>query len=515
VEKPDSPRPRADLQAEIAALRAALDAARRERDDFAARYEALSESEEDLRDFYEHGAMGLQFVGPDGTILRANRAQFELLGCHEADLVGRKLSDFWADPAECESVMARLLQGVPLNNDECRIVGSAGIRDVLVASTPKHRGAELLYTRVFMRDITERNRAAQTANRLAAIVESSEDAIVSKDSQGIVISWNRGAEALFGYTAGEMIGQSIRKVIPADRQAEEDEVLRRIRAGERLEHYETVRQRKDGSFVDISLSVSPVKDPRGRIVGASKIARDITDRKRAEAAFRESMAAKEQFLSMVSHELRTPISIVLGVSRLLAARSDSLSEEERVQAFDDLITQSERLQEIIEHLLILTRMDAAYELSLEFMRVERLAEEVVAAWQRRHPGRDISVDIAADLPIAFGEPSLTRLVLDNLISNAIKYSAPETAVEVRIRAGEGPLVVEVLDRGIGLGATEMAEVFEPFFRSNAAREKAGGMGLGLAVCRKIVEAQGGTITVSPRTGGGTVFRFTVPRAEPD
>jgi len=120
-----------------------------------------------------------------------------------------------------------------------------------------------------------------------------------------------------------------------------------------------------------------------------------------------------------------------------------------------------------------------------------------------------------DLPIAFGEPSLTRLVLDNFISNAIKYSAPETAVEVRIRAGEGPLVVEVLDRGIGLGATEMAEVFEPFFRSNAAREKAGGMGLGLAVCRKIVEAQGGTITVSPRTGGGTVFRFTVPRAEPD
>ena len=140
--------------------------------------------------------------------------------------------------------------------------------------------------------------------RLAAIIDSSDDAIVSKDLNGIITSWNKGAERLFGYPAEETIGRSIRMLVPLDRQDEEDEVLRRIRIGERVDHFETVRRRKDGTFVDISLTVSPIHDATGRVVGASKIARDITDRKVAEATLAESMELKNQFLSLVSHEFR-------------------------------------------------------------------------------------------------------------------------------------------------------------------------------------------------------------------
>src|SRR5215218_6864901 len=158
--------------------------------------------------------------------------------------------------------------------------------------------------------------------RLAAIVSSSDDAIVSKDLNGIVMSWNAGAERIFGYTAEEIIGKSIRLLIPADRQGEEDLVLAKIRRGERVDHFDTVRQRKDGSLVDISLTVSPVKDRNGRIIGASKIARDISERKQTEELMKQTMLLKDQFLSMVSHELRTPIATVLGNGQLLLRRSD-------------------------------------------------------------------------------------------------------------------------------------------------------------------------------------------------
>jgi len=508
-------------EAETRRLRDALEAAERARDEALERAagldricEELRESEEDLRDFYEHGALGLQFIDPDGVILRVNPAQLEIAGYPEESYVGRNLREFWSDTPQFEQVLQLLGSGTPVENVEGTFHARGDVRrEVVLAASPKVREGRLAYARLFMRDVTERYQAQQAANRLAAIVESSDDAIVSKDVNGIVRSWNRGAETLFGYTADDMIGQSIRRVIPLDRQSEEDEVLRRIRAGERIEHYETVRQRKDGTLFDISLTVSPIKDAHGRIVGASKIARDITDRKRTEAILRESMAAKEQFLSMVSHELRTPIAIVLGVARLLANRIDALSPEERAQALEDLVAQSERLQEVIEHLLILTRMDSRYELALEFMRIERISEDIVATWRRRHPGRVISLDVEAGLPIAFGEPSLTRLVFDNLISNALKYSAPAGEVEVRLSNAGDAIAVEVLDRGIGMSPAEMEQAFEPFFRSGPARDKAGGMGLGLAVSRKVIEAQGGEIDVYARPGGGSCFRFTVPRAE--
>lgn len=350
------------------------------------------------------------------------------------------------------------------------------------------------------------------AARLAAIIDSSDDAIVSKDLDGTITSWNPGAERLFGWSGSEAVGKSIRIIIPADRQQEEDEVLRRLRLGERIDHFETVRQRKDGSFVDISLTVSPIRDHTGRIVGASKIARDITDRKRIEAALRESIALKNQFLSLVSHELRTPISIIVGNGHLLQKRGETLAPEDRAQALSDLTFEAERLQRIIENLLILTRAEAQEDFQLEFLKLERLTSQVVASFRRRNPGREVVLQAQGPLPTVVGESTITTMVLENLLSNADKYSPADRPIEVSLRACHDCVEVHVLDRGFGLTDEDLDSIFDPFYRSSEARERAAGMGLGLAVCRKVIEVQGGAIAGRPRPGGGADFSFTLPIA---
>lgn len=354
--------------------------------------------------------------------------------------------------------------------------------------------------------------AFTVAARLAAIIDSSDDAIVSKDLDGTITSWNPAAERLFGYTSAEAVGRSIRLIIPADRQSEEDEVLRRIGLGERVDHFETVRQRKDGSYIDISLTVSPIRDRTGVVVGASKIARDITERRRAEEALRESMAIKTQFLSLVSHELRTPIAVILGNGHLLLRRAETLSREDRRQALTDITFEAERLQRIIENLLILTRAEAQGDFELEFVKLERLAEAAVKGFRRRTPDREVSFHAEPGLPPVIGESTITTMVIENLLSNADKYSPAGEPIDVVVDRGAESVAVHILDRGIGLTEADVLSIFDPFYRSTAAREKAGGMGLGLAVCRKVIEVQGGSISGKPRPDGGADFSFALPIA---
>jgi PAS domain S-box-containing protein len=354
-------------------------------------------------------------------------------------------------------------------------------------------------------------RAAEEAQyHLSAIVQSSDDAIVSKDLDGTVRSWNPGAERLFGYSADEMIGRSIRVIIPAEHQSEEDEVLRRIRNGDRIDHFETVRRRKDGSLVPISLTVSPVLDRRGRVIGASKIARDITEKRAAEELMRSSLALKDQFLGLVSHELRTPISTVVGNAQLLLRRGDRLPTQAREEALLDIATESERLQRIIENLLALTRLEATGEVTSTPVDVSVVAREVIESMRRRNPGREIVLG-TADVPDAMADPILISLVIENLVSNALKYSPQGTPIEVLLIHNEqDDPELHVLDRGIGIAREDSERIFEAFYRAASGIANAEGMGLGLAVCRRVVAALGGSIRVEPRAGGGSDFSFSIP-----
>jgi PAS domain S-box-containing protein len=373
-------------------------------------------------------------------------------------------------------------------------------------------------------DITERKETELAALRLGALVESSDDAIISKNVDGTITSWNGGAERIFGYAANEVIGRSIRIIIPPDRQHEEDDVLNHLRNGEYVQHFQTVRRRKDGSHVDISLSVSPIRMSSGEIVGASSIARDISEQKRSEEMLRQSeerlreerdklqrsLAVKDEFLGLVSHELRTPITTILGNSILLQRRAQKLAAETRGDIYRDLTNEAERLERIIENLLLLTRVDIGEQAETEPLRLQALITEAVESFRRRSPEREVVVEADGGTPIVLGVAEFVKLVLENLITNADKYSADDKPIVISTRAdGEAMVEVCVRDYGIGLEDGETEQVFIPFYRADAAKSRAKGIGLGLAVCKRVLEVQGGSIRAIARSEGGCDFVFNL------
>jgi PAS domain S-box-containing protein len=463
----------------------------------------------DYHDFFQNAPLALRWLSLDGTILNANEAELALLGYTVGEYVGRPLAQFLADgePAAADLLERLRDEGTLSDYPTSMKCNDGSIRDVVLDANIAMRDGRPVGACCVTRDERSESNAAY---HLSAIVQSSDDAIASKDLDGIVLSWNPGAERLFGYTADEMIGRSIRTIIPAGQQAEEDDVLRHVRRGERVEHFETIRRRKDGSLVPISLTVSPIRDRRGRIIGASKIARDISERRLAEEAMRSSMALKDQFLGLVSHELRTPISTIVGNSQLLLRRGERLPAEARIQALTDIEAEGERLQRVVENLLVLTRLEATGTVTAGEVDMRGVLTEVVAAMRRRMPGREISLEIRDSVRAAAGDPMLVTLILQNLLSNADKYSPGDAPIEVVLTARDGSPDIHVLDRGIGIDPADVERVFEPFYRSPAGIARASGMGLGLTVCRRLAEALGGGIHVQERAGGGSDFTLRLP-----
>ena len=256
---------------------------------------ALRQREEELADFLENAAEGLHKVGPDGIILWANTAQMQLLGYTAEEYIGHHIAEFHARRDLFDAIWAQLLRGESLHDYPADLRSKDGsIKHVLINSNVLWEDGKFVHTRCFIRDITARVQGEFMQEHLAAIVESSDDAIIGKSLDGLITSWNRGAERLYGYTAAEVLGQPIALLIPPDMPDELPGLLRRLMRGERIEHYETQRVCKDGTRIDVSLTISPIRDSTGRIIGASKIARNITDRKRAAAALQQAHDALEQ-----------------------------------------------------------------------------------------------------------------------------------------------------------------------------------------------------------------------------
>lgn len=250
--------------------------------------EALRRSERSLNDFFEHAPVGLHWTGPNGIVLRVNQAELDFLGYTTEEYVGHPVAEFHCDRPAIENILRRLVSGEEIHDYEARLRCKDGsIKHVLISSNVLWENGKFIHARCFTRDITERKQAEETRARLAAIVDSSQDAIIGKTLDGVISTWNKGAERIFGYAEKEVVGRSINLIIPPERENEERQIIQRLSQGERIEHYETVRVRKDGTLFPISLTISPIKDGSGQVIGASKIVRDITDRKRAEEALRE------------------------------------------------------------------------------------------------------------------------------------------------------------------------------------------------------------------------------------
>jgi PAS domain S-box-containing protein len=351
-------------------------------------------------------------------------------------------------------------------------------------------------TRIFgvVQDVTARKAAEEASQRLVAIVESSDDAIVSKDLNGIVTSWNRAAERMFGFTAKEMIGRPITTIIPPELRDDETKILATITLGERIEHFETVRVKKNGEMVDVSLTVSPVKDESGRIIGAAKIARDITDRKKSEKLLlmTERLAAVGRLAATVAHEINNPLEAITNLIYLAKTASSPA-------AVANFLTSAEEQLASVSHL---TRQTLGFYRETGGMRRIDLNEIIssllmVFGAKAHNKGIELHQEINTDLAI-FATPGEIRQLVANLLGNSI--DAIHGTGQIRIRASssrhwvdgrEAGVRITVSDTGIGIPTEVRPRIFEPFFTT----KRDVGTGLGLWVCKKIVDNHHGAMQI--------------------
>ena len=363
---------------------------------------------------------------------------------------------------------------------------------------------------------------------LAAIVESSDDAIVSKDLNGIVRSWNAAAVRMFGYTAAEIVGKPIRLLIPADRQTEEDEILARLRQGQRIEHFETIRRAKDGRLLDVSLTVSPVRDSTGRVVGASKIARDISDQKRAAAERERLLEAervaraeaerasrlKDDFVAMVSHELRTPLNAMLGWTQLMTqARNDPAVI---ARGLDVLARNTRQQAQLISDLLDISRIVAG-KLQLDARTVD-LRSIVGQSLSRRSKKKRAARACRSKRCSTRGRRSsgATRRGCSRLSRTCSRTPSSSRRrggrVRVSLRFDGARARVEISDNGAGIRPDSLPHVFDRFHQADRSiTRRFGGLGLGLAIVKHLVELHGGEVqAASEGEGKGATFTVTMP-----
>lgn len=361
-------------------------------------------------------------------------------------------------------------------------------------------------------------REEQTRSLLAAIVSASDDAIVSKTLDGIIQSWNEGAQRLFGYSQSEAIGRSIDLLIPPELRSQEREILDRIRHGGRIDHFETIRVTKDGRRLDISLTVSPVRDESGRVIGASKVARDVTERKQLDAALREADRRKDEFLATLAHELRNPLAPIRhSLEILVRAESDPRLFR---HATDILGRQLSHMVRLVDDLLDVSRITRD-KLELRKTRVD-LASVVTHAVegtrpQAEHEQQTIEVSLP-DQPIYLdGDSVRLAQIFSNLLNNASQYTETGGRIWLTAERKGNEVVVVVKDSGIGMPADQLDGIFEMFAQvdDDSARLRRG-LGIGLTLVRRLVQMHGGSVTArSEGRGLGSEFEVRLPVIDSD
>ncbi|HUV97679.1 MAG TPA: PAS domain S-box protein [Acidobacteriaceae bacterium] len=334
---------------------------------------------------------------------------------------------------------------------------------------------------------------------LAAIIDSSEDAIISKDLNGIITSWNKAAQRMYGYTAEEIVGQSILRLIPHELRSEEDEILRKLRAGQRLEHYETTRVTKAGRRIEVSLTISPVRDSAGRVIGSSKIARDISARKQMERSLiqSEKLAAAGRMAATVAHEINNPLEAVLNL--IFLARATCPRDSETQGYLETAEKELERVSHIARRTLGFYRDSGT---PTEVV-VDELLQNVLAVYRSKLMTKNIVVDyeLEAHRPLTASRGELLQ-VFSNIIANSIDALEPGGSLQIETRetrdAGTADIQILIRDNGVGIEAEHLTRIFEPFFTTKERH----GTGIGLWVAKQLVDKHGGWIQITSSTAAG-------------
>jgi PAS domain S-box-containing protein len=467
----------------------------------------------------------------DGVITSWNHAAERMFGYAPAEAIGRNITLIIPpDRLEEETrVLASIRAGRRVEHFETIRVTKDGrqVAVSLTVSPVKDSSGRIIGASKVARDVSERRRGEIAQARLAAIIESSEDAIISKTLDGVITSWNGAAERVFGWTAAEAIGQHITLIIPEEYREEERGVLARLRRGDRIDHFETVRQRKDGQLLDVSITVSPIRDGRGTIVGASKVARDISAQRILEQARqalleREQAArteaedlnrSKDQFLATLSHELRTPLNAIYGWARML--EGGGLDPAAMRNATQAILRNSTIQVQLIEDLFDVSRViTGSMRLDVRPMNVFAPLEAALDTVRPAAAAKGIRLDTALDpraTPI-MGDPGRIQQVVWNLLVNAVKFTPKGGRVELRLRRVNSHIQIMVSDTGEGIAPDQVAHLFERFRQADTGpTRRHTGLGIGLSLVKHLVELHGGTVSgMSAGLGQGSTFTVQLP-----
>jgi PAS domain S-box-containing protein len=454
----------------------------------------------------------------NGIVQTWNAGAERTFGYRPDEMIGRSITTIIpADRHQEEAeVLRRIRDGERVEHFETvrRRKDGSLIEVSLTVSPIRTADGRIVGASKIAREITTRKQLERDARRLAAIVESSDDAIASKDVNGIVQTWNPAAERLFGYSPDEIIGKPISMIIPPELLSEEDEVLRRIRAGQSIEHFETRRRRKDGSFIEISLTVSPIRGVDGRIIGASKIARDISVQRQLARAAEEASRVKDEFLAMLSHELRTPLNAVLGYTRML--RQGHVSEDKQQRAVDIIERNANVLSQLVADVLDVSAIvTGKVQLNPSSCSLTQLAEAAVDIVRPSAEAKGVQLTFEPPGGPMQADCDGDRLqqVLWNLLVNAVKFTPAGGRIDVRLEERPGRYAqLTVRDTGVGIRKEMLPYIFQRFWQGEQRSDAPNaGLGLGLALARHFTELHGGTIAVaSDGEGRGAMFTVTLP-----
>lgn len=464
----------------------------------------------------------ISYVGADYRYRFVNACYAEWFGRPSEEIVGQTLRQVLGDTAFAvvEPHIDAALAG-HRTTFEGEVPYPSGTRYINAHYVPNIRtdGTVAGYF-ALITDVSEKKQVEVLRGRLAAIVESSSDAILSVSLDGEVLTWNGGAERMFGYSAAEAVGQTVDLIVPSQHEEQERLILARVRRGEHVDPYDTVRRAKDGRTFDVSAVVSPIRDASGHIVGVSKLDRDITERKQVERALRESQQQledagrrKDEFLATLAHELRNPLAAVCSAIELLRR----LENRDRHDRIIDLIKrQLALIVRLIDDLLDVSRITrGTLELRKERLSLVELVNQALEAAQPwiQSKAHNVTVEAPAEPLEVEGDAVRLVQVFTNMLSNACKYTNPGGRIDVRIARQDSAVFVEIRDSGIGIAHENLELVFEMFARLKHPNRGDEGLGIGLALSRRLVELHGGTMSVSSGgPGHGSRFSVQLPLA---
>ncbi|HEY3853412.1 MAG TPA: PAS domain S-box protein [Verrucomicrobiae bacterium] len=507
--------------------------------------ERLRQSEEWFRVTLSSIGDAVIATDADANITYMNSVAEELTGWSSSEVTGKPLESVFRIVNErtrqiVENPVARVLQHgavVGLANHTVLIRKDGTERPIDDSGAPiRGAGSEVVGVVLVFRDVAEHRTAELTSLRLAAIVQNSDDAIISKNLQGIVMSWNEGAQRIFGYTPEEIVGRSILTLIPSEMHSQEPEILARLQRGERILHFETERVAKSGKRIAVSLTISPIKDAEGHVIGASKIARDITEQKAVQEALQKAktqlelhaeqlegtvaertktlqktVEELESFSYSLSHDMRAPLRTIQSFLEIVLNDQEQRITGEGQRLLRTAVKTAERMDKLILDLLSFVRVSRS-PIVLKSVNAGPILRSIIEDRPAFQPPKAV-IEIENGLPEVEGDATSLSQCLTNLLDNAVKFVAPGVTPHVRIRSESrnDRVRIWVEDNGIGIDPESQHQLFKVFQRINASSYE--GTGIGLALVHKAAERMGGEVGVESELGKGSRFWLDLQKAQ--